>query len=678
MDVFKYEPIDLDGPTFRLLRLLKGREFGIECELFQAWIHRDRAIPYEALSYTWGGTEMTERVKINGKSLGVTENLYLALQHLRPRDRDRILWVDAICIDQGNEKERGHQVQQMRNIYAQADQVIVWLGSATYATNVLMDSLKQLQEESTKHACTDWKPTSKRWMDLWLAVQPILKGQHLGLVTQQRAGMELLLERPWFKRIWILQEVANAKTAIVCSGAKSVSARVFALTPFLVGTKPDSYCQAVLDIMPGPSKKYSCKASDPRDMIYALLGISSDGRDINNLRADYMKTPQQVVHDSTSFLFGLSDFPYHTIPEFLRNFTSLNTKALARVIKSYNTNNVATFLVRRGDKVNVTEEVVKAAAQNIESGREVMALLLQRRGYENTESGREVVRAAAQSDKEVMVILLKLQGGKVKITEKVAKAAAGNIESGREVMALLLKQRGDKVKVTKEVVKAAAGNRRRGKEVMALLLEQRGDEVKVTEEVVRAAAGNLWSGKEVMALLLKQRIEGFKITQGLVTEEMVKAAAGNTRRNEVMALLLKQRIEAILLKQRGDEVEITEEVVKAAAGNIESGKELMALLLEQRGDEIKVTEEVVKAAARNWSSGKDVIALLLEQRGDEVKVTKEVVKAAVRTWSSGKEVIALLLKQAAVGNTGKRKRSIYIELLLKQRGDEIKVIGEVV
>ena len=53
MDVFKYEPIDLEGPAFRLLRLVKGREFDIECELFQAWLYEGSAIvPYKALLYT--------------------------------------------------------------------------------------------------------------------------------------------------------------------------------------------------------------------------------------------------------------------------------------------------------------------------------------------------------------------------------------------------------------------------------------------------------------------------------------------------------------------------------------------------------------------------------------------------------------------------------------------------
>src|SRR4051812_37772015 len=109
MDIFEYAPIDLEGPTFRLLRLFRGRELGgdgsieyesdIECELFQAWLHGDAVMPYEALSYTWGGMELTKYIRIDGRRLYVTENLYCALQHLRSRDTDKILWIDAVCIN---------------------------------------------------------------------------------------------------------------------------------------------------------------------------------------------------------------------------------------------------------------------------------------------------------------------------------------------------------------------------------------------------------------------------------------------------------------------------------------------------------------------------------------------------------------------------------------------------
>ncbi|KAK7191269.1 HET domain-containing protein [Paraphaeosphaeria sporulosa] len=70
-------------------------------------------------------------IQLNGKRLNITTNLYIALRYLRQDDADRIMWVDAVCIDQNNLQERGHQVSQMCNIYSCAERVIFWLGENT-------------------------------------------------------------------------------------------------------------------------------------------------------------------------------------------------------------------------------------------------------------------------------------------------------------------------------------------------------------------------------------------------------------------------------------------------------------------------------------------------------------------------------------------------------------------
>lgn len=139
MEKYTYEPLNLGRPAIRLLSLHRGGTSSeISCSLFQAELHqRDNAISYEALSYTWGSPDMTETIIVDGYHLNVTSHLYIALQHLRYEDEDRILWIDAICIDQGNKKERGHQVEQMGKIYKEADRVIFWLGSGTFETDAL-------------------------------------------------------------------------------------------------------------------------------------------------------------------------------------------------------------------------------------------------------------------------------------------------------------------------------------------------------------------------------------------------------------------------------------------------------------------------------------------------------------------------------------------------------------
>src|ERR1700722_19778739 len=70
-------------------------------------------------------------------------------------------------------------------------------------------------------------------------------------------GLESLLRRNWFKRVWVIQETANARVAEIVCGGKSVSASIFALMPSLLEITPDPHCQPILDIMPGTLRNSS-------------------------------------------------------------------------------------------------------------------------------------------------------------------------------------------------------------------------------------------------------------------------------------------------------------------------------------------------------------------------------------------------------------------------------------
>ncbi|KAH7163709.1 Pfs, NACHT, and ankyrin domain protein [Fusarium sp. MPI-SDFR-AT-0072] len=330
------------------------------------------------------------------------------------------------------------------------------------------------------------------------------------------------------------------------------------------------------------------------------------------------------------------------------------------------------LLDRRGDQIAITEEVVKAAAGNSGNGKEVIVLLLNRRGDHITITEEVVSIISREFGKEVMKLLLDRRGDKVTITQKVVKAAAANYRHGKEVMTLLLDRRGDQIAITEEVVSTIS--RQFDMEVMALLLDRRGDKVTITEEVVKAAAANYRHGKEVMTLLLDRR--GDEVT---ITEEVVKAAAGNSGTG--------QEVMTLLLDRRGEEVTITEEVVKAAAGNSGTGQEVMTLLLDRRGEEVTITEEVVKAAAANYSHGKEVMTLLLNRRGDQITITEEVVSIISREF--GKEVMKLLLDRrgdkvtitqkvvkAAAANYRHGKE--VMTLLLDRRGDQITITEKLV
>ncbi|KAF1966557.1 ankyrin [Bimuria novae-zelandiae CBS 107.79] len=260
-----------------------------------------------------------------------------------------------------------------------------------------------------------------------------------------------------------------------------------------------------------------------------------------------------------------------------------------------------TKLLALNHRIRITQEMVVAAAGNEDSGKEVMALLLDKRGAD------------------------------VQITQEVVVAAAGNYSSGKEVMALLLDKRGDDVQIAQEVFVAAAKNSSSGKEVITLLLDKRGADIQITQEVAVAAAGNEGSGKEVMALLLDLRGADVQITQEITQEVVVAAAKNYSSGKEVMTLLL---------DKRGADVQITQEVVVAAAKNSSSGKEVITLLLNKRGAEVQITQEVVVTIAQRFDE--KVMTLLLDKRGDDVQITQEVVVAAAGN-DSGKEVMALLL-----------------------------------
>jgi hypothetical protein len=283
----------------------------------------------------------------------------------------------------------------------------------------------------------------------------------------------------------------------------------------------------------------------------------------------------------------------------------ITEEMVLRVARSFDEEVMLLLLDRKGNEIQITEEVVKAAEENWPSGREVMTLLLDRKGDEIQITEGAVVEVARRFDREVMTFLLDRKGDEIQITEEVVKAAAENWLSGREVMTLLLDRKRDKIQITEGAVVEVA--RRFDREVMTLLLDRKRDEIQITEEVVKAAAGNNRGGREVMTLLLDRKRDEIQITEGAVVE---------------VARRFDREVMTLLLDRKGDEIQITEEVVKAAAENWLSGREVMTLLLDRKGDEIQITEEVVKSAAGNWPSGREVMTLLLDRRGNDIQTTE--------------------------------------------------------
>ncbi|KAK3399186.1 heterokaryon incompatibility protein-domain-containing protein, partial [Sordaria brevicollis] len=317
-DQFKYQSIDLATDAIRLLRLLRGsHQDPIQCELFESFLHQVDGVPYEALSYTWGTSHDVRKITLNDRKALIKESLHTALLALRQPDHDRLLWIDAICIDQNDFKEKGHQVGQMRQIYENAEQVVVWLGPSNRDTDAFMDMARRWDHETRQQPGAR---NAQRWVDSWIRLTADEIGPvGIEIAARRRDALQEILNRPWFRRVWILQEVASAKKATIQCGSKSMSSQGFGLLPFLLGLRVDSHTQAVLDILPSYRRRdtwwgekqdlqtllvkfRTSKATDDRDRIYALLGISSDACTSSTLLPNYGKSIGDVVRNTIQFL----------------------------------------------------------------------------------------------------------------------------------------------------------------------------------------------------------------------------------------------------------------------------------------------------------------------------------------------------------------------------------------
>ncbi|OCK91705.1 uncharacterized protein K441DRAFT_486572, partial [Cenococcum geophilum 1.58] len=142
---------------------------------------------YEALSYPWDHDIPAHTIRSPHGCVSVGSNLYSALKQLRLPEVVRVLWIDYLWIDQSDVEERCLQVRIMGDVFFRAVRVIIWLGEETQDVGDAFHVIRKLLEGAILKEL-DWQP----------------------LIN--------LLHRSWFHRLWVIQEVANAKCAVVLCG----------------------------------------------------------------------------------------------------------------------------------------------------------------------------------------------------------------------------------------------------------------------------------------------------------------------------------------------------------------------------------------------------------------------------------------------------------------------------
>ncbi|KAI0014170.1 heterokaryon incompatibility protein-domain-containing protein [Xylariaceae sp. FL0662B] len=267
------EALERDA-SFRLLELQPGEpDDPLIVRLFTTSLNERPE--YEALSYTWGDTALTKQVWLLGHSdprsdsMAITDNCHSALKRLRLPDTSRALWIDSICINQNFVPERDHQLRLMSKIFANARRVVVYLGESSDGSD---DAMKFIRKMGTRFPF---------YHDFQLADFP---------------EVSALLQRPWFARVWVLQEVAFARDVLVYCGAEEVSWDQFQLlghselsfgwrdkssaliqrlpyvvsTPFSSSRYPTSFGKRLFRKL---IDTRHCGATDARDKLFAVIPL---------------------------------------------------------------------------------------------------------------------------------------------------------------------------------------------------------------------------------------------------------------------------------------------------------------------------------------------------------------------------------------------------------------------
>ena len=193
---FKYR--HLEEGEFRVLDILHSHDAAAEihCRLVHhPFLWRE---PYNAISYTWGTDPPNKSIRLNDSEFLVRENLYHALRSFRRADEDRRIWIDALCIDQSNTDERNSQVARMREIFANATEVAVWLGEApSGARQFGMEKIPWLLRLFS----------TPGWADGREGLKSSLSSEYF---LKTLDCVSWVFEHRWWRRIWVIQEVAVA------------------------------------------------------------------------------------------------------------------------------------------------------------------------------------------------------------------------------------------------------------------------------------------------------------------------------------------------------------------------------------------------------------------------------------------------------------------------------------
>lgn len=281
--------------------------------------------PYEAISYVWGSNIMDHVIILDGRLHLITANLSDALHQCRLSDELRTLWADSICINQEDLEEKGRQVAMMGRIYSCSQRTLICLGTdpekrdhAQEAFSVLLDT-NDMIERTFQNPIFSWKLDSFPWP---CSDDPLVNDSRWESV-QIMTGLE------WFKRGWVVQEVALARDALILWSGLAITWLVLSRANtwyeervFHLADKPDLVIWGLPFLLELPYRQQRSSEAgtfltarnennsilmvlsaarflsvgDPRDRIYAFMTLPLVRKPVPTLQPNYEQEPMEVYH----------------------------------------------------------------------------------------------------------------------------------------------------------------------------------------------------------------------------------------------------------------------------------------------------------------------------------------------------------------------------------------------
>jgi len=321
---YTYLPLAEAAHEIRLLTLHRGKfKDHIKITLTNTPFTDDNVPTFEALSYTWGSPENPVDIFIGhlsgaepNQTLSVTKNLGEALPYLRREDQDRVLWIDAISVNQQDLVERSKQVERMADIYSKATRVVAWLGPTSKKIPLALKCFDKIN----RNVEGDWRSDVLRA----ISGDPSWEDDEMPMGFKQRdfSAMMEFFKSEWFERLWIYQEIILSSTeSNLVYGRHSIKwtsfrnaayfvrrrSRFIPVTADLDSTTRNKRLDAIANLCYCNARNTAmeslleytkaCKCSDPRDMIFALLSLD-ETTSRYQIKPDYTKSTHDVYEDA--------------------------------------------------------------------------------------------------------------------------------------------------------------------------------------------------------------------------------------------------------------------------------------------------------------------------------------------------------------------------------------------